>query len=149
MSTTYEREIAEETEKALLREVAHPQVVIPRKPPRLVRWLEWLVVLAIVAGAAVGGFFLLGGDDTAEIRADLLGTRYREAGVAVEPLPGPDVAEAAHLTAIADAYVARNATELPGHERMITTAVPLPQPEPAPAHGESLRPVPGHYGGPL
>jgi hypothetical protein len=149
-SLTVEREEAKLVEDKLLHELLHPPIEAPpkRRPPLLVRWLEWLVVLAVVAGAVAVGVIILRGDADTEIRHDLLATRYRETGVAipapVEPLydgwmatlPSAEVAEIAHLQALRELYLAQVAgPELPWQARMITTAVPLPQP--------SIDPLPG------
>lgn len=88
--------------------VVEPEVKIPRRPARVVRWLEWLVVAAFVIGAGALGYILLRGGDEAEVRNDLFGTRYRETGVVIQVEPGPsslpDPTDAARLTAMANAY---------------------------------------------
>jgi len=85
-----------------------PLVETPQRPARVVRWLEWLIVAAFVIGAGALGYVLLRGGDEAEVRNDLFGTRYREAGVVMQVEPGPsslpDPTDAARLTAMSSAY---------------------------------------------
>jgi hypothetical protein len=72
-----------EIESKRITELKRPPIEVrpPKRKVRMARWLEWLVVTALVVGAAAAAYFLLRGDGEADIRTDLLATRYREAGV--------------------------------------------------------------------
>ena len=108
-SLVFPEELQIEHELPKESRVERPPVILPppRRPMRLVRWLEWLVIGALIVGAAAASYFLLRGGDEAQIRADLLGTRYREAGMVVASGMLPEAAEMAHLEAMTDVYLAR------------------------------------------
>jgi hypothetical protein len=105
--STVERPIGGITEERLIREAKPTLKPLRRRPPRLVRWLQWLVVAVVVVGGAALGYALINDDGSAEVRADLLGTRYRETGVVLPVDSTPDVAEVEHLTGLSEIYLSR------------------------------------------
>ena len=106
--STVQRPISEISEEKLIRETKRPQLEPPRrKPARSVRWLQWLVVAVVVVGGGALGYALLNNDGSAEVRTDLLGTRYRETGVVLPVAGTPDIAEIEHLTSLSEIYLSR------------------------------------------
>ena len=147
--------IEPDVDERVFRDVKLPPIKMPdKRRPRLVRWLQWFVAVAVVAGVATAGYFLVRDDSSTVVNpdpfgiqyrqeraalipdvlapdampADPFGTRYREGVVIPEaiapasaPAPGAlaewwqtlmppaeaDLAEAAHLTALTDIYLAR------------------------------------------
>ncbi|MEE8330442.1 MAG: hypothetical protein V3R84_01590 [Acidimicrobiia bacterium] len=170
--------IEPDVDERVFQDVKLPPIKRPdKRRPRLVRWLQWLVTIAVVVGVATAGYFLLRDDSSPVVNADPFGIRYREtrealisdalladpfgtrlreAGVVI-----PDVNAPAAVVAPASLYDSwqslHSTAMLPAGPDLVEVAhltaltdIYLARVSPsAPDLGEFIRPIPGRYGGPL